>query len=63
MPFAHDQSNPNYNANVRQLLHVGFKIAAQMGDRYLDALKENDEVISECVTHNLLERHIKPLFV
>ena len=42
---------------------LDFKIAAQMGDRYLDALKENDEVISECVTHNLLERHIKPLFV
>ena len=61
--LTHDQGNPNYNANVRQLLHVGFKIAAQMGDRYLDALKENDEVISECVTHNLLERHIKPLFV
>lgn len=61
--LTHDQSNPNYNANVRQLLHVGFKIAAQMGDRYLDALKANEEVISECVTHNLLERHIKPLFV
>jgi hypothetical protein len=61
--LTHDQSNPNYNANVRQLLHVGFKIAAQMGDRYLDALKGNHEVISECVTHNLLERHMKPLFV
>ena len=54
--------NPGYNANVRQLLHVGFKIAAQMGDRYLDALKANEEVISKCVTGNLLERHMKPLF-
>jgi hypothetical protein len=61
--LTHDQSNPNYNANVRQLLHVGFKIAAQMGDRYLDALKANEKVISECVTHNLLERHMKPLFI
>ena len=58
----HDQSNPGYNPNFRQLLHVGFKIAAQMGDRYLDALKENREVISRCVTENLVDRHIKPLF-
>ena len=58
----HDQSNPGYNPNFRQLLHVGFKIAAQMGDRYLDALKENREVISRCVTENLVNRHIKPLF-
>lgn len=60
--LTHDQSNPDYNANVRQLLHVGFKIAAQMGDRYLDALKEHEEVIAKCVTGNLLERHMKPLF-
>ena len=60
--MTHDQSNPGYNANVRQLLHVGFKIAAQMGDRYLAALKEHEEVISKCVTGNLLERHMKPLF-
>jgi len=60
--LTHDQSNPGYDPNVRQLLHVGFKIAAQMGDRYLDALKANDEVISKCVAGNLLERHIKPLF-
>ncbi|MGB0328814.1 MAG: tagaturonate epimerase family protein [Akkermansiaceae bacterium] len=60
--LTHDQSDPDYNANVRQLLHVGFKIAAQMGDRYLDALNEHEEVIAKCVTGNLLERHMKPLF-
>ena len=60
--LTHDQSNPGYNPSFRQLLHVGFKIAAQMGDRYLDALKANEEVISTCVTGNLLERHMKPLF-
>ena len=60
--LTHDQSDPDYNANVRQLLHVGFKIAAQMGDRYLDALKEHEEVIAKCVTGNLLERHMRPLF-
>ena len=27
----HDQSNPAYNQSFRQLLHVGFKVAAKMG--------------------------------
>jgi hypothetical protein len=59
----HDPQNPAYNADLRQLLHVGFKIAAQLGDAYLDALKANSEVVARNVTSNLLDRHIKPLFV
>ncbi len=59
----HDQSNPGYNADLRQLLHVGFKIAAQLGDTYLDALEANSEVVARNVTLNLLERHMKPLFL
>lgn len=58
----HDQSNPNYNQNFRQLLHVGFKVAAEMGDRYIAALKEHETVIAKNVTLNLLERHILPIF-
>ncbi|MFK7850084.1 MAG: tagaturonate epimerase family protein [Akkermansiaceae bacterium] len=58
----HDPSNPAYDANVRQLLHVGFKIAAQLGDTYIQALQENRETVSRCVTENLLDRHMKPLF-
>ena len=27
----HDQSNPAYNPDFRQLIHVGFKVAAEMG--------------------------------
>ena len=34
----HDQSNPGFNPDVRQLLHVGYKVAAKMGARYLDML-------------------------
>ncbi len=59
----HIQSNAGYNPNFRQLLHVGFKVAAMLGDTYLQALKDNREVVSRCVTENLLDRHIKPLFV
>ncbi len=59
----HDQSNPNYNPHLRQLLHVGYKIAADMGDEYLDALAKNEDVISKNVTENIYSRHIKPLFI
>jgi hypothetical protein len=58
----HDQSNPAYDSNVRQLLHVGFKIAAMMGDVYIQALKDNRDIVSRCVTENLLDRHMVPLF-
>jgi hypothetical protein len=59
----HDQSNPAYNASLRQLLHVGFKVAAKMGDRYLQALEANEEVVARNVTTNLFDRHIRPVFL
>ncbi len=59
----HIQANPGYNADLRQLLHVGFKIAAQLGDTYISALKDNHEVVAKNVTANLLDRHMKPLFL
>ena len=59
----HDQSNPAYNQSFRQLLHVGFKVAAKMGDRYLKTLEENEEIVAKNVTTNLFERHIKPVFL
>jgi hypothetical protein len=59
----HDPSNPGYNADLRQLLHVGFKIAAQLGETYIQALKDNSDVVAKNVTENLLERHMKPLFL
>jgi hypothetical protein len=59
----HDGSNAAYNASFRQLLHVGFKVAAKMGPRYLEALRENEGIVGRNVTANLFERHIKPVFV
>ena len=58
----HDQDNPDYNQHFRQLLHVGFKVAAQLGDTYLDALKANADVIGKNVSENIYERHMIPLF-
>jgi tagaturonate epimerase len=59
----HDQSNPAYNSSFRQLLHVGFKIAAKMGRRYIDLLEANEAVIAKNVTENLYTRHIAPVFL
>ena len=59
----HEQGNKAYNPIFRQLLHVGFKVAAKMGDRYLKALEANEEVVARNVTTNLFERHIKPVFL
>ena len=58
----HDPANPRYNADLRQLLHVGFKIAAQLGGTYLAALNAHSDVVARNVTANLLERHLKPIF-
>ena len=59
----HDQSNPAFNPHLRQLLHVGYKVAAKMGRRYLDALERHEASVARNVTENLLERHLKPLFL
>jgi tagaturonate epimerase len=59
----HDQTNPAFNPDVRQLLHVGYKVAAKMGEQYLTMLKACEEPISRNVTANLFERHIRPIFL
>jgi hypothetical protein len=59
----HDQRNPLFNPNVRQLLHVGYKVAAKMGERYTRMLEACEDSISRNVTENLFTRHIEPLFL
>jgi len=59
----HDPACLRFDKNVRQLLHVGFKIAAKMGDRYLRILEQSEESVARNVTHNLFARHLKPLFI
>jgi tagaturonate epimerase len=59
----HDQKNERYNPSLRQLLHVGYKVAAKMGERYLKMLEACEAVVAKNVTENLYERHIKPLFI
>lgn len=58
----HNQQDPEYNLNFRQLIHVSYKIAAECGERYTDALKRHKEVVGNEVTENLFDRHIKRMF-
>ena len=59
----HDATCEAYNVHFRQVLHVAYKVAAEMGDRYLQALSENEAVISENVTSNIYDRHVVPIFM
>jgi hypothetical protein len=59
----HVRGSAAYNSSLRQLLHVGFKVAAKMGPRYLDLLEANEAVIAKNVTENLYDRHIAPVFL
>ncbi len=59
----HVERDPAYNPSLRQLLHVGFKVAAKMGPRYLNLLEANEDVIARNVTENLYDRHIAPVFL
>jgi hypothetical protein len=59
----HDQSCAEYDPNFRQLLHVAYKVAAELGDDFLNALEKYEEIIAHNVTENIYERHIKPIFM
>jgi hypothetical protein len=58
----HIPGHPDYNANFRQLIHVGYKLAADMGSAYTDLLEKHADVIGSCVEENIYDRHLKRLF-
>jgi tagaturonate epimerase len=59
----HDPACAEFNPALRQLLHVGYKIAAHLGTRYLDMLDACEDSIARNVIANLFERHLKPIFL
>ena len=58
----HNPDCPEYNASLRQLIHVAYKVAYELGDEYLQALERHAKIVGKRVTCNLLERHIIPIF-
>ena len=58
----HNQQDPLYNPDFRQLVHVSYKIAAELAPEFYAALERNAGVVAEQVKENLLDRHIARLF-
>lgn len=59
----HDPACPLYSRDVRQLVHVAYKVAAEMGERFTRQLAECRESIATNVTANIFQRHLQPLFL
>ena len=60
--LAHEQSCAGFNPDFRQLIHVGYKVAANMGSEYLDLLDKYKTIIGKNVKDNIFNRHIKRVF-
>ena len=58
----HIPGHPQYNSNFRQLIHVGYKVAAEMGEKYTGLLKKHAGIVGSCVAENIYDRHLKRLF-
>ncbi len=58
----HIPGHPDYNPSLRQLIHVGYKLAAEMGSTYTDLLKKHVGIVGNCVEENIYDRHLKRLF-
>ena len=61
--IVHNKQNRHYNNEFRQMLHVAYKMAAEMGMDYLNLLKANESVIAPLVTDNIFKKHMKPIFI
>lgn len=59
----HDPKCGEFNPHIRQLLHVGYKVAAHKLDRYLGLIQRSNGLISAGVTGNLFDRHVTPIFL
>jgi hypothetical protein len=58
----HIPGHADYNPNFRQLIHVAYKVASEMGDTYTGMLEKYADIIGNCVEENIYERHLKRLF-
>jgi len=58
----HVPGNKDYNPNMRQLVHVAYKLAAMQMDEYFKLLDSNEKTVSQCVFENMYNRHICRLF-
>jgi hypothetical protein len=58
----HVPGNADFNPNMRQLVHVAYKLAALKMEKYFKLLDANKSTVSDCVFENIYDRHICRLF-
>ncbi len=58
----HVNTNIDYNPDMRQLIHVAYKLAAERSDEFFSLLEKNSEQVADCVFENMYRRHICRLF-
>jgi tagaturonate epimerase len=58
----HIPGHADYNPELRQLVHVGYKIAAEYSHVYLNMVRIHEEIVSQQVIENIYDRHLKRLF-
>lgn len=58
----HIPNSEKFNPNMRQLIHVGYKLAADRIDEFNKQIIANKEVVGQCVYDNIYDRHLKRLF-
>ncbi len=58
----HVPGSSSYNPNMRQLVHVAYKMAAERMEEYFRLLDANEKTVSKCVFENMYNRHICRLF-
>ena len=58
----HNPADPLFNPSFRQLIHVSYKIAAELGNEFYPALEKYADAIGKEIEANLCQRHISRLF-
>ncbi|SFE54088.1 tagaturonate epimerase family protein [Thermophagus xiamenensis] len=59
----HVPDHPMYNPDLRQLIHVAYKLAAENINQFNSFLEQHSEIVGKCVFENLYKRHAERLFV
>jgi hypothetical protein len=58
----HIPGHPLYNPSFRQLIHVGYKVAAEYSNVYISLINQNASIVGKQVTENIYHRHFRRLF-
>ncbi len=58
----HIPGHPDYNPGFRQLIHVGYKVAAEYSNVYLSLVRLHEDIVGSQVEENIYDRHLKRLF-